>query len=88
MENQLFDWKSWDTIDTMDFFFYDCELLVPVGQYPAGAKVESIAMMYSFGVMDFYAEDVGNPGKTETFTPMKVVATYNLFIRAEEVTVE
>ena len=73
MENQLFDWKNWDVIDTMDFFFYDCELLVPVGKHPAGAKIKSIAMMYSSGVMEFYndAQDT-------------VIGTYNLFIRAEE----
>jgi hypothetical protein len=85
MEGQLFDWKSWDTIDTMDFFFYDCELLVPVGQYPIGTKIKSIAMMYGSGVMEFYAEEENSPTKTDTFTPMKVIATFNLFVRAVQI---
>jgi hypothetical protein len=87
MEEQLFTWKTWDTIDTMDFFFYDCELLVPIGEHPMyfaeGTKVTSIAMMYSKGIMEFYAEDTDSSEKTDTFTPMKVIGTYNLFIRAE-----
>ena len=56
MEEQLFTWKTWDTIDTMDFFFYDCELLVPIGEHPmhfaAGTKIKSVAMMYSKGIME------------------------------------
>lgn len=85
MENQLFTWDSWDVIDTMDFFFYDCELIAPVGNFSAGQKIKSIAMIYSKGIMEFYTEDENSPKKTETFTPMKVIATFNLFIKAVEV---
>lgn len=86
MENQFFTWGGWDTIDTMDFFFYDCELLVPVGEYPAGTKIKSIAMMYSSGVMEFYEEDSNSPNKTDKYTPTTVVATFNLTLSAEQIT--
>ena len=84
MENQLFTWKSWDRVADGDYIFYDCNLIVTVGKYPTGTNVTSIAMVYSKSIMEFYAEDTDSTEKTETFTPMKVISSFNLFLRAEE----
>lgn len=68
MENQLFEWKGWDEIDTMAFYFYDCTLKKQVGKFKAGNHFDSIAMMYDKAIIQL--ERGG-----------EVVGTYELVLR-------
>lgn len=74
MESQFFTWTTWDQADLMVFLFSGCELLVDVGEYPAGTKVATIRMAYDKGVMNFYG------GRNAD----KIIASFNLFLRAEK----
>lgn len=54
IENQLFAWDGWDQLDTMQFVFYNCILLVSVLGFPAGAEFSSITIDYSNSQIEFY----------------------------------
>jgi len=43
LERQLFGWDGgWDDIDEGVYIFYDCTLVVPIGDHPIGAHFETI----------------------------------------------
>lgn len=72
MEKQFFTVHGgWDTIDVMDFYFYKCELKIPIGKFPVGTIIHSVAMMYGSSKMEFYSED----GE-------KVIGTFDLYLSA------
>lgn len=72
MEDQLFSWERWDSVDTMAFHFYDCVLKVVIGDYSAGTKVSGIFMDYENGVMEFY-NDAGDA----------VLATFKMSLKVD-----
>jgi hypothetical protein len=52
VDNQLFNWESWDIIDTMVFYFYDVTLNVPIGQFAIGTKFEGAFLSYEDSVLE------------------------------------
>jgi hypothetical protein len=40
LEQQIFTWDSWSNDDVFAMTFYDVELTVPVGEFPAGTKFD------------------------------------------------
>lgn len=42
MINQLFSWDDWADISTTMTQYDDCVLKVPIGKYPAGARIAHI----------------------------------------------
>lgn len=58
LENQLFTWEDWDSIDDhMNLQFYNVTLLVPIGEYPAGHK---FAIAYILGDESVVQFDLDN----------------------------
>ena len=41
IENQLFDWETWDANSPGDLQFGDVTLKVQIGEFPAGTKFQS-----------------------------------------------
>ena len=41
LEQQLFDWESWDEGGPASFVFYNVTLVVPIGKFPVGHKFPS-----------------------------------------------
>lgn len=54
MERQLFDWESWDVLDTADFYFHTVTLKQPIGSYPIGTKFAGASVSYERGTLEFY----------------------------------
>ena len=57
MEKQLFTWNGWDIMDTADFYFYGCELLVDIGEHKAGEKFKGIGVDYENGKLTLHLTD-------------------------------
>lgn len=51
LDHQLFSWEGVDLMDTADLQFYDVELKVPVGEYPAGTKFKAAFMLVSASML-------------------------------------
>lgn len=54
MEKQFFDWEDWDSWDEGSYIFYKCRLKQSVGTFMANVFIDSIAVDYQKGVMEFY----------------------------------
>lgn len=57
MENQLFDWESFDIIDEGVFQFYNCTLKVQVGGFQVGTSVPIAYVNYQEGLLSFMDEE-------------------------------
>ena len=53
MEKQLFDWISWDELDTVEMF-YEVTLKIDIGEYKAGTAFDYAAVDYEKGLLEFY----------------------------------
>ena len=56
LENQIFTWKKWDENGPSDMQFYDVELLVQVGEFPAGTKFPTAFFMGSSSILALFDE--------------------------------
>lgn len=54
MEDQLFEWSDWDSVDTFCMTFYRCILKVDIGTYPKGSIIPSIMIDFGQSLMVFY----------------------------------
>lgn len=57
MEKELFTWEFWDQSDTFVLQFYNCKLLVEIGNWGVNSFMDAIIMDYYKGVMKFYDAD-------------------------------
>lgn len=54
MEKKLFTHGEWDQVSSMEFSFYGCKLIRPVGEFPAGSRFQVISVDYDTGKMQFW----------------------------------
>lgn len=54
MEKQLFTWSGWDECDGFSWQFYDCQLIVPIGPHPVGARFDCIYLDYENSVLRLF----------------------------------
>lgn len=67
IENQLFSWEKWDQIDTMEFVFYKCTILVPMLGFSPGERFSSIIIDYSNSQISLF-KNSGNEPPVKTGT--------------------
>ena len=61
IEKQLFDWKEWDDLDTIDMVFYDVTLKAKIGKFEAGTKFDSVALILSKSTIELYEKGSSIP---------------------------
>ncbi len=59
MEKKLFDWESWDEIDSFVLIFHNPTLKVPIGEYKAGDVMSHIVIDFEHGIMTVVKDDLG-----------------------------
>lgn len=69
---------GWEESEHCRFFLYDVKLKIDTANFKTDDVIESVYVDFEEGILEFYAEDIGNSSKTDNFTPMKVVETIKL----------
>lgn len=56
-ENQIFNWENWDQHDTCCFGFNNVELVIQVGEFPAGTKFSYATVDYEHSMLCLMGDD-------------------------------
>lgn len=56
MEKQLFEYDSWDIVDTMVFQFYNITTKVKIGKHPPGSQFDLAVIDYENGFVELNEE--------------------------------
>lgn len=51
MFDAIFEYNGWDQIDTMIFTFYECTIVIDIGQHKMGSNFDTICMDYQKGTL-------------------------------------
>lgn len=57
MEQQFFEWESWNDLDTSMYQFINCTLRQDIGNWKVGESIPFIVINYAEGVMQFLNSD-------------------------------